>query len=230
MLAQDCPDDLVRATTNPAQGMTSLLLLSQTDPLPSQPPKPRDLPQTLQDLPASTHWATEAIEFEDDGITVANAIENGTAVAVSDGSLKHCIGTAAYVMEGEGHYGRITGVNKVPGPIKEGDSYRCELSGLLSVACVTEALVKRHNIKEGRITVGCDNITSLKVYEPDYDPDPNHESFDLILQAIWTTIRAMPIVWHAIHVKGHKDDHDDVSNLSRMGQLNVEMDTMAKAY
>jgi hypothetical protein len=39
-----------------------------------------------------------------------------------------------------------------------------------------------------------------------------------------------PLLWKIRHVKGHQDDHTAVQQLDRWGQLNVEMDLLAKAY
>ena len=59
-------------------------------------------------------------------------------------------------------------------------------------------------------------------------PDPNEESFDLI-QAICETYRESSLNWTAQHVKGHQDNHS-ARTLTRLEQLNVEMDREAKAY
>jgi hypothetical protein len=54
---------------------------------------------------------------------IAAAIADGTAVMVSGGSLRENL------MEGPElkQENRIVGFNRVPGPIPEGASYRCEL-------------------------------------------------------------------------------------------------------
>ena len=40
----------------------------------------------------------------------------------------------------------------------------------------------------------------------------------------------MSISWKIRHIKGHQDDDNDLESLDRYGQLNVEMDTKAKAH
>jgi hypothetical protein len=63
----------------------------------------RDLPATepttfagyLKTLPQDAQWALRDIKLTDDGRTIAQAIRDGTAIAVSDGSFKDCVGTAS---------------------------------------------------------------------------------------------------------------------------------------
>ena len=45
-------------------------------------------------------WAVENCRVDDDGRYVAQAIQDGTAIAVSDGSFKDATGAAAFVLEG----------------------------------------------------------------------------------------------------------------------------------
>jgi hypothetical protein len=204
--------------------MTSYGAHNPDDPIPDN----SVLSRALQNLPDDAHWAVRNVLFDDNGLTIANAFQNGTAVAVSDGSLKHAFGTAAFVLEGANHDHRINGVNQVPGPIKEGDSYRCELSGIYSVILLGDTIAKVHEVADGSATIACDNESSLLIFEPDYIPDPSAESFDLI-QAIWSILQTTPIRWSTVHVRGHQDKHG-LAGLSRLELLNVEMDNAAKRH
>ena len=85
------------------------------------------------------------IRLPDNGTHVAQAIHDGTVVAVSDGSLKMCFQMSAFIIAGEGDTNPIRVVNVVPGPIKEGDSHRCELAGLYSTMVTLEKLCKVHS-------------------------------------------------------------------------------------
>jgi hypothetical protein len=63
------------------------------------------------------------LSVTDNSEYIAQAIIAGTALVVSDGSLKLGFGTAAFVMEGNESRNWITGVNQVPGPIIDGASH-----------------------------------------------------------------------------------------------------------
>ena len=77
---------------------------------------------TLQDrlanLPDSAKWAFSELKLTDDGSTIAQAIKDGLAIGVDDGSLKLLFGTAAFVIEGPTPTHRIIGANQVSGPIR----------------------------------------------------------------------------------------------------------------
>jgi hypothetical protein len=157
----------------------------------------------------------------------------GTAVAVSDGSLKEyahdkAFGTAAFVLEGMDSHNRILGTNIVPGPIKMGMSMRAELSGLIGVVYFINALCKQRGITSGAITVACDNEASLWVFDPDFFPNPQKSDTDLV-KVLLKGVQESPVHWIPNHVKGHQDKHKK-TGFTRLELLNMEMDEMAKAY
>jgi hypothetical protein len=192
-------------------------------------PLANSLQERIDQLPESTKWALKHMQISDNGEAIAAAIRNGSALAVSDGGLKFGLGTAAFVIEGNNEQGRIRGVNQVPGPIKEGDSHRCEMSGLYAVSVLIKEICSLHKIEEGSITICCDNTTALQIFEPEYLPNPKQPNFDLT-SACWHLKTASPIQWKAVHVKGHQDRTKPIQMLSRNARLNVEMDRLAEAY
>ena len=74
--------------------------------------------KALESLPSSAKWALQNICQTDDGQRIATELQIGTAIAVSDGSLKASVGTAGFIIEAESQEGRVKGVNMVPGEIK----------------------------------------------------------------------------------------------------------------
>ena len=104
-------------------------------------------------LPADLKWAITHIHIPDNGASLAQAIIDGTAVAVSDASYKDLFGTAALVVEGPPTSHRANAVNITPGPIKEGDSTRCETGGLIGIMVLTMAICTVHNGRKVSIRV-----------------------------------------------------------------------------
>ena len=151
------------------------------------PPPVTTIDAAIKALPESARWAPKHILLMDQGEQLATALQQRTAVAVSDGSLKLGLGTAGFVIEGHNGCGRIQGVNKVPGPVKDGDSHWCEVSGLYAIILLVNAICKLHNVPSGSITIACDNITSLNIFNPDYFPNTNQANFDLV-SAFWTLL------------------------------------------
>ena len=87
----------------------------------------------LTNLPADLKWAITHVSIPDNGASLAQAIIDGKAMSVSDASYKDLFGTAALVVEGPPTSHRANAVNNTPGPIKEGDSTRCETGGLIGI-------------------------------------------------------------------------------------------------
>jgi len=110
----------------------------------STPQQPAVAPSALQAsllaVPPTCLWAVQHAQSDDHGLTVAQAIAQGTTVAVSDGSLHYTLGTSAYVIEGLTPDHRVLGYNRVPGPVEEGDSHRCELAGLYAIVTTVNCL------------------------------------------------------------------------------------------
>jgi len=92
--------------------------------LPREPPlAPSTLQEAILALPPTCLWAVQHAKSDDQGLKVAHAIAQGTAVAVSDGSLRYTLGTSAFVIEGSTPDHHVIGYNRVPGPVEEGDSH-----------------------------------------------------------------------------------------------------------
>ena len=56
----------------------------------------------------------------------------------------------------------IKGQNIVPGNINDQSSYRAELGGIYMTIKVTNAICKKENIRQGKVTLGCDSEGAIK--------------------------------------------------------------------
>ena len=188
-----------------------------------------DLETALASFPPTAQWAIRYVHHSDQGHHIAAALRQGTAIAVSDGSLKFGLGTAAFIVEAPEQRNNIRGVNKVPGPIVDGDSHRCEVSGIYSTILLVEAVCTLHGVSQGSITMACDNDTSLRLFDEEYIPDPTDKNYDIVL-ATSNAIARSPVRWVGRIVEGHQDKHTPVESLDRFAQLNIAMDTLAKKF
>jgi len=174
----------------------------------STPQQPAVAPSTLQtailDLPPTCLWAEQHAQSDDHGLTVARAIAQGTAVAVSDGSLCYTLGTSAFVIEGATPDHHVLGYNRVPGPVEEGDSHRCKLAGLYAIVTMVNCLCPLHSVTSGIITIARDNTSALKPTAVNYLPHPRQKNLDL-MQALWRSLQESPVTWKPVHVYGHQD-------------------------
>jgi hypothetical protein len=184
---------------------------------------------TLRTLRSTIHkndqWAIRKIHYQDNGKNLAQALIQGTAVAVCDGSYKDHFGTAGFVMQGGNNdEDRIVGAHVTPGHPDKSNAYRSELGRILAIVIVTEAIAKLHGIQEGKIELGCDCESGIiAIFEHTYDTQkqPHHD----LIHEIRKKLSHSRLKWIPCHVDGHQDKHTSYLRLDMWGQLNVEMDS-----
>ena len=226
-LATSTPANVLRITTRVRD--TATILTTWTTPRLPPPAPPATLEEALLTLPSSKAWAVEKLQRSDDGESFAEAIQRGTAIAISDGSLKADYGTAAFILTSDVQENPIRGVNIVPGPLKDGDSHRAELAGLYAIFVLVECIVSLHQLTSGSILIGCDNQSAIGSCDQDFIPHTRHQNFDF-LHAIRSFLLRSPLTWHAQHIHGHQDTKNPGKPLTFLEQLNVHMDSLAKSY
>jgi hypothetical protein len=175
-------------------------------------------------------WSVRSLDCPSNGAHVAQAIIQGNAVAICDGSYKDKFGTAGFaIQQWANRDKRIIGANVTPGHPDDQNPYRSEIGGIFAIVVIVEALVKLYTITHGTIELGCDCESGLTaVFKHTYDT-PNQPHHDLIHE-IRRKIASSPVTWKFRHVRGHQDKHIPFHLLDRWSQLNVEMDTLAKVY
>jgi hypothetical protein len=186
--------------------------------------------QQFDDITTEQAWWNEPIHLPDDVAPLIHGITTGSAICVTDGSYKTGYGTAALIIlpaleAPEG----VTLVNQTPGERADQDAYRAELGGIYGCLAYANHLAKIHNITNGEITLACDCWSALlNVFLHSFD-SPSQAQYDLV-HACRLLIRNSPIKWKPHHVKGHQDDDIAYAELDRWGQLNVDMDNLAKQH
>jgi hypothetical protein len=224
------PPGLLHASVMIATGSPFVSLHSTAITHEAPIPEPATLQDALHLLPSSSKWAIQRVKITDNGQTIATAIQQGTAVAVSDGSLKLNLGTSAFVICGPNDTHSIVGVNVVPGCVRDGDSLRCELSGIYAICLLISVIVQHFGLTGGAMHVACDNQESLRVFDPEFYPHPQRANFDLV-NAIWKTLQDSPLQWTCEHVYGHQDTKQKrYKPLSHLAHLNVSMDHTTKWF
>jgi len=109
-----------------------------------------------------------------------NAIQQGIALAVSDGSFQNQAGAAAWTIESETKENRIVGNGRTPGLNTDQSPYRSELFGLWGIFYTLTQLTDNHKLQEGHITVACDGLSALQQAQCDNITDPTLTHYDII--------------------------------------------------
>jgi hypothetical protein len=160
-------------------------------------------------------------------------IVNHTAIALTDGSYKDGLGTAGLILLSdvdENQNDAFILANQTPGDPVDMDAYRSELAGLFGIIHLTHELCNSFPITNGgSITIGCDCLSAINNITSKFEPNPQRPHHDL-LSGIRHLITTSTIRIHLRHVRGHQDAHFPYHMLDKWSQLNVDMDTLAKAH
>ena len=183
------------------------------------------------DTTPDDRWWGIVIEQPTNLQALLDGIRNHTAVCVTDGSYKNDLGTAAFILLAnlQDRDDPFTCVNCTPGLPTDMDAYRAELGGIYGSIATINMLATAFNIQDGSIILGCDCLSAIQNILRQNNPPPKTASYDL-LTAIRALLSDSPITWSFRHVAGHQDDHMAYTSLDRWGQLNVDMDQLAKAH
>ena len=111
----------------------------------------------------------------------------------------------------------------------DASSYRAETLGLYSIHAFIKAIYEFYNLPSASVDVGCDNKAALD----EAKGVKKRISASVSCADVFRGIRSIkkdttPIKWTYTWVKAHMDDILEWGELSRMQQLNVMCDTLAK--
>ncbi len=101
-------------------------------------------------------------ELEGDIGVLIDAIKQGIAVAVSDGSFQDQWGATAWTIKGSSAVNCLTGEGLTPGNPQDQSAYRSELFGIWGMVASIYQLTTEHKISSGQVLVACDGLSALK--------------------------------------------------------------------
>jgi hypothetical protein len=223
------PEELSRADVTTSHRSNTVVLTSTSTPVPDASQNlPTTLLQACLQLEPHVQWTVEKIIQSDEGVAVAQAILDGTALGISDGSYKNGRCTSAVLIEGPNKsHGRILAVNRVPGHPLIQSSYRGELGGILCLLTLVRGIISLHQIKNGRIRLGLDGEQAMKEASGKSPLVSSQQSFDL-LTIIRRTVESLPIAVEFFWVEGHQMERHGKQDYN--GNLNEICDGLAKIH
>jgi hypothetical protein len=117
-----------------------------------------------------------------------------------------------------------------PGHPDNINPYRSELDGILAINIITEAIATFHDINNGIIEIGCDCQSGRIAVFEEHVYDTRKQPYHDIIHEIQRKLADSGLTWKFQHIDGHQDKHISYHLLDVCGQLNVEMDSLAKVY
>jgi hypothetical protein len=121
-------------------------------------------------------------------------------------------------------------VCQTSGQQHEVNAYRSELQGIHASLLAIAAICTIHNVAHGRIVIACDNETGVKLANGDWLKVGIQKKHVDMIRSIRRIKASLTIKVLFQHVKGHQDSLRPFAELSRLSQLNVSMDKLAKSY
>jgi hypothetical protein len=223
------PEGLSRADVTSYRHSTKVVLDSTSAPVLVAPLlPPTTLRQACRQLEPYVQWTVDKIIQSDEGAAVAQAILDGTALGISDGSYKNGRCTSAALIEGPSKsHGRVLAVNRVPGHSLSQTSYRGELGGILSLLTLVRGIITLHQITNGQIRLGLDGEQAMKEAAGKSPLVSSQQSFDL-LTIIRRTVESLPIDVEFFWVEGHQMERHGKQDYN--GTLNEICDGLAKIH
>jgi len=150
-------------------------------------------------------WAFCEVHTPDNGKSIAEAIKAGTCEAVSDGSFKDGMETAAWILCNQLTLISMTGKTKIPGEVEDQSSYCSELGGIFSLVLMIQHICQYYMITMGQVSIACDGLGPLvQCFAKFKEPDPQGPHFDMI-SSIRKHILSIPVSWHWHHTAGHQE-------------------------
>ena len=141
---------------------------------------------------------------------IVRALERGDAIGVSDGSYSehHGKGTASWIITNPDKSAYVSASSISPGVKDIQNSYRSEITGILSILEELKAICDTWGIKKGKCTIFCDGLSALQRVDEIEETilTSKHCCADL-LQACKSIKTSIPILLVFVHVRGHQDDN-----------------------
>jgi hypothetical protein len=161
----------------------------------------------------------------DDCHALAEAIQQGTYIAVSDGSFKDARGTASIVIKGQDGRFRLRCDVVVLGDEGAQSAYRSELTGIMTAVNLIDLICIYFKITTGTVTMVCDGKSALERFFGTPSTYSFGKHFDLIIPT-QQLLKNTKVSWRKHHVLGHQVG----DSLDSFALLNCEMDEACKAY
>ena len=168
---------------------------------------------------------------------LANAIETGDLITVSDASIgTRCRAALSYILSTRDLRGTLKGSAPVDCNPDDIESTRAEIYGSIAIHTILQVVSNVFAISSGEVAVYCNNKDALckNKIVPDEISFPRffRPNVDTKLQIQELRQSLKPIHILPVHIKGHQDDDSqfDIDTAPLSVRLNIEVDEASKEF
>lgn len=163
-------------------------------------------------------------------VSLAESIRCGNAIGVTDASVKISKKSSAisWIITDRIQSYKCYGSSGCPRFHAALDSYSSELFGILVILITAKTVCDFYNITSGKLTIACDNDSSLDVAINSSSPVKISDPYFNLIWAARDFRDKISIRFKSKRVKGHQDDYKQRLNFYEL--LNIEMDKRAKLF
>jgi len=164
---------------------------------------------------------------------LASALSKGTIIGVGDASVADQKIGHAYILETKPPQFNLKGVAPVDCVEEDQSSNRGESFTVLAMCTMVHVICTLYNIKDGSITIHCDNLEALRRKEPSTSTFTSLSKRDVDVKlSIEHMIQASPVSFSFQHVPGHADDDPNFiySQATQQVQRNIDMHNLVTSF
>jgi hypothetical protein len=160
---------------------------------------------------------------------LVDAIKEGRAIAIRDGSHKNKLGTPSWrIMSDTNEAEKWAGLHVTPGRNDDQSASRSEIGGIYAMAVAIKLICKFFHISNGPVSFGIDCEAALYyIFDRNKKATATTNYFDLIMATRKVTDR-LPISFSHCHVQAYHDISRDEMDI--WGRANDDCGTDAKAF
>ena len=179
-----------------------------------------------------TYFPLNVHQPTDDLAVVRTALLTGEVNIVSDGSYQPTDGrkgAAAWVIETKDGSAQVIGHMSAVGPTSSQNACRSEMSGTLYAPLHLHSLCQPLTLHNIHLTIHCNGLSAISSINkaPQTSSCCAKSNFDII-NSINALCPLLPFTFDLQHITGHQDSGTAYHRLTKLAQLNVQADSLAK--
>ena len=220
---------------------TCIYVIAQASPVfvdSTSPPRARTLQDLYRDISPDLQRIMGTVQWPSphELVDIVDSIRQGTAIGVSDGSVRTTEGRASHAWIIHGANGcAISGMGPVDGHEDVRTSHRAELQGQTALFMMLSLILNYFRVMGSKFVSYCDNQSVVskvqngwRLWRYRHTKGPDGDLQALLRVTLNNLERRDKLSYSTEWVQAHQDDTKNIQSLTRESALNVRMDAQTK--